>query len=177
MENLNQKPERTPAQQEASRRNGALSRGPVTPEGKAAVRFNALKHGASANSLILPGESDADFQALLADLIATLAPANPFQHRCVQRIAIAEWRYARSLAQEAASLELAMLDVQRTAAAKFGEENASNALLLASVAESNLLSANSTLESIRRQQARLRREIEAQYRLLTRLQSAPAIKK
>ena len=34
---------RTPAQVEASRRNGARSRGPVTPEGKERACRNALK--------------------------------------------------------------------------------------------------------------------------------------
>ena len=36
---------RTPAQIEASRRNGARSRGPVTEEGKARASRNAFKHG------------------------------------------------------------------------------------------------------------------------------------
>jgi len=36
---------RSPAQQNASRRNGALSRGPVTFEGKSRSRMNAMKHG------------------------------------------------------------------------------------------------------------------------------------
>jgi hypothetical protein len=41
-------------QQEANRRNAAKSHGPTTPEGRAAVRHNALKHGFTAAEIILP---------------------------------------------------------------------------------------------------------------------------
>ena len=40
--------QRTQKQIDASRRNGARSRGPVTPQGKDAVRRNAVKHGLRA---------------------------------------------------------------------------------------------------------------------------------
>src|SRR5881394_1518524 len=41
-------------QLEANRRNAAKSHGPITPEGRAAVRHNALKHGFTAAEIILP---------------------------------------------------------------------------------------------------------------------------
>lgn len=41
----------TPARQEASRRNGRLSRGPKTAKGKQRSRVNALKHGLFADTL------------------------------------------------------------------------------------------------------------------------------
>ena len=48
---------RSPAQIEASRRNGARSKGPVTAEGKARASRNALKHGLSAmEPLVLEDE-------------------------------------------------------------------------------------------------------------------------
>jgi hypothetical protein len=43
-------------QQEANRRNAQHSTGPKTPEGKAAVRLNALKYGLRARDIIISGE-------------------------------------------------------------------------------------------------------------------------
>ena len=54
---------RTEAQREASRRNGSLGRGPVTAEGKARSRLNALKHGLLARVVAPP--SDARRQDLM----------------------------------------------------------------------------------------------------------------
>jgi hypothetical protein len=49
------------ARAEASRRNGARSRGPRTPEGKARSSQNALKHGIRAQKfLVLPDEDAAE---------------------------------------------------------------------------------------------------------------------
>ena len=49
---------RSPAQIEASRRNGARSRGPVSEEGRARASRNALTHGLTAmEHLVLEGEA------------------------------------------------------------------------------------------------------------------------
>jgi hypothetical protein len=44
---------------EANRRNSLKSTGPRTPEGKAAVRLNALKHGLLSEEVLLPGGDEA----------------------------------------------------------------------------------------------------------------------
>jgi hypothetical protein len=43
----------------ANRRNAQKSTGPKTPEGKAAVRLNAMKHGLLSKDVLLPGEDES----------------------------------------------------------------------------------------------------------------------
>jgi hypothetical protein len=76
------------ARAEARRRNGARSRGPRTPEGKARSSRNALKHGLRAEEhVVLPDEDAAGFTALEAALIAELAPVGVLRTILVGRIA------------------------------------------------------------------------------------------
>jgi hypothetical protein len=76
------------ARAEASRRNGARSRGPKTPEGKARSARNALKHGLrSEKYAVLPDEDRAEFAALEAALADELAPQGVLHSVLVGRIA------------------------------------------------------------------------------------------
>ncbi len=88
---------RTPAQAEAARRNGALSRGPATPEGKARSSMNALKHGlATADHLLLEGEDRAAYEELLANLLEENEPGTELEGQLVRRLASALWRQHRA---------------------------------------------------------------------------------
>jgi hypothetical protein len=87
----------SPARAEASRRNGAKSKGPKTAEGKARSAQNALKHGLRAQKhIVLPGEDAAEFAALEAALIEELAPEGMLQSVLAQRVVAAVWRLARA---------------------------------------------------------------------------------
>ena len=57
----------TQAQINANRANAQKSTGPRSVEGKSASRFNALKHGIDAASIVIPGEDPADYDALAAE--------------------------------------------------------------------------------------------------------------
>ena len=63
---------------ESNRRNARKSTGPKTPEGKRAVRFNALKHGILAKAVVIEmgsgKESRAKFTELLTQLRQELQP-------------------------------------------------------------------------------------------------------
>src|SRR5262245_44207007 len=85
------------ARAEASRRNGAKSRGPRTKEGKARSAQNALKHGLRAQKhLVLPDEDAAELAGLEAALIEELAPVGSLQTVLARRVALAAWRLARA---------------------------------------------------------------------------------
>ena len=85
------------ARAEASRNNGAKSRGPKTEAGKARSAQNALKHGMRAEKhVVLPEEDVSEFAELEAALITELAPVGALQTVLARRVAIAAWRLARA---------------------------------------------------------------------------------
>lgn len=95
---------RTDCQRQASRINGAKSKGPNTPEGKARAAQNSRRHGMLANTIILDGESDTRFTELLRALKADLDPEGEVETALVENMAVARWRQMRLWAIEKASL-------------------------------------------------------------------------
>ena len=87
----------SPARAEASRKNGARSKGPKTPEGRARSARNALKHGLCAETfVVVAGESAEAFAAFEAALLDDLAPEGALQTLLAGRIARAAWRLERA---------------------------------------------------------------------------------
>jgi len=86
-----------PARAAASRRNGAKSRGPKSPEGKTRSAQNALKHGLRAEKFVTVGDESAqEFAALESALVEELAPDGVLQRLLASRIARAAWRLERA---------------------------------------------------------------------------------
>jgi hypothetical protein len=79
----------------ANRRNAQRSTGPTTPEGKDAVRFNALVHGLRAESPLIPGEDRAKFDAHLQLLCEAWHPQDEMEKSLVEQIAVAQWKLVR----------------------------------------------------------------------------------
>src|SRR5438045_9270655 len=80
---------------EANRRNALKSTGPSTPEGKAAVRLNALRHGLRAHTVVLPGENPEQFNQLCEDLEAEWQPQTRTEQLYVEQMAVSQWKLRR----------------------------------------------------------------------------------
>ena len=80
---------------ESARINGAKSRGPKTEAGLKRSSQNALKHGLSAQTLVLPTEDPAEFHQLLASYLDQFRPDGPAELDLVHEMVAAKWRLQR----------------------------------------------------------------------------------
>lgn len=75
---------------ESNRQNALKSTGPKTPEGKRAVRYNALKHGLLAREVVIDSddgkENRGDFETLLSQLEEDLQPVGMLEQMLVEKI-------------------------------------------------------------------------------------------
>jgi len=85
----------TDKQIRANRRNAMNSTGPRTEQGKEISRRNALRHGLTAERLLLAGEDAERFLALSAALEQEFDPVGPTQEFLVARLASLMWRLDR----------------------------------------------------------------------------------
>src|SRR5579859_8093329 len=101
---------------EANRRNAQKSTGPKTPEGKAAVSMNALRHGLRARTVVLPGENQDEFHQLCNDLEAEWRPQSRTEQFYVEQMAVSQWKLVRmevsevNIFKDAPSNQLSTLD-------------------------------------------------------------------
>jgi hypothetical protein len=90
-------------QLEANKKN-AKKGGVKTSEGKAIVKYNALKHGLLAKEVVVTvgegAENPGEFYALLEDLKIQLAPAGALEEMLTEKIAVAYWRLRRAYRYE-----------------------------------------------------------------------------
>lgn len=94
------------AQLAANRRNAQLSTGPKTPEGKAAVSQNAVRHGLTGRHIILADEDPDAFEDLHSGLTADHRPKTTTEQILVRRMAEAEWRIRRITRRESTLLNI-----------------------------------------------------------------------
>jgi hypothetical protein len=98
---------------EANRRNSQKSTGPTSDHGKEAVRFNALKSGIDAASIIIPGEDPDQFRTLAEEFTDCWQPANAAERELVDHLLEDSWRLRRLRAAET-QIWTASIEYRRT---------------------------------------------------------------
>jgi len=94
---------------DSARINGAKSKGPVTPEGRARSSQNALRHGLSAAVVVLPHEDRNQFEQLRDSYMESFQPVDQPQHDLIETMAAARWRLNRLQEIEANLFEKEMV--------------------------------------------------------------------
>ncbi len=97
-----------PSAAETSRINGSKGKGPRTEAGKARSRYNALTHGMTAKSVVLPGEDRAEFEARRLALHRQLQPQSELEGDLIDRLARDSWMSNRTKNSATARLEYRM---------------------------------------------------------------------
>ena len=85
---------------EINRQNAQHSTGPKTPEGKRRVSLNALKHGLTGQTVVMPGEDPLTFVDFCAAYQTELKPCGTVEQQLVYTIAQTQWRINRAGAWE-----------------------------------------------------------------------------
>ena len=85
-----------------ARINGAKSKGPITPEGKARSSMNSLRHGRYANhATVLSNEDKELFDALADAYFRHIGPLDSVETRYARDLASTDWRLDHNRAVEA----------------------------------------------------------------------------
>jgi hypothetical protein len=79
----------------ANRQNALKSTGPKTPQGKDAVRLNALKHGLLSQEVLIPGEDPSALKELAERWVAALRPVGELEIGFVEDVIASDWRLRR----------------------------------------------------------------------------------
>lgn len=92
----------------ANRKNALKSTG---PKDTSLTRFNALKHGLTANKIVVtPMEDPAEYEALVEALLQDFHPQTATEGLLVQQVATCQWRRQRIIKAEGARIESKVFD-------------------------------------------------------------------
>ena len=93
---------------EANRLNALKSTGPRTEEGKRRSRCNAIRHGLTAETVIVGVEDPEDYESFEATIIADYDPTTAVARELVLRLASILWRLRRATGIETALFQSAL---------------------------------------------------------------------
>jgi hypothetical protein len=155
---------RTPAQIEASRANGAKSKGPTTIEGRTRSSRNAIKHGLAAHKIVvLDGESEEEWYDFRDGYLMKFQPRDPVEEHLILEMAVNRWRLQRAWA-----LQTATIDGESAKPALFGSRRRKDKETIQIHARCHN-SRRDQLESLSRQETRLTRNFDRAFRNLTQM--------
>ena len=91
----------------ANRSNALKSTGPRSLSGKERSSQNAIKHGLTAQHVMLPGENPEEFEGMRYAMFGSLNPQGALENQLVERAASLIWRMRRISVFEMALFEWA----------------------------------------------------------------------
>ncbi|HLH00369.1 MAG TPA: hypothetical protein VKX49_28950 [Bryobacteraceae bacterium] len=98
---------------QSARENGAKSRGPKTEAGKMRSSQNAIRHGLTAQTIVLPSEDPADYQRLLDGYLQQFRPAGQVELDLVHEIVASKWRLNRLILIETQLLANSIEEIEQ----------------------------------------------------------------
>ena len=147
----------TPAQLKANRANARHSPGPRTAKGKARSAANSTRHGFCSQSVLLPGDDPAEYQAMLDELRGHFGPVDLTEDRFVREMADAEWRLRRVRQHQ----ETLLTDACEELAASHPALDAAHLQLRAF---DHLLATSNTLAVLMRYETKFERQYDRAYK-------------
>jgi hypothetical protein len=92
---------------EANQRNAEKSTGPRTDAGKQRSALNAIRHGLTAETVVLPLEDPEDYQAFEETVLSSFEPETAVERELALRVAALLWRLRRADSIETGLFQLA----------------------------------------------------------------------
>jgi len=91
---------------EAGRRNGLLAKGKKSEESRQKCAMNSVRHGLTAQAVVLSNESKEDFEALRKTYYARYQPADEVECDLVDDMVSARWRIRRAVSLERVTIDI-----------------------------------------------------------------------
>jgi hypothetical protein len=148
-----------------NRANAAKSTGPRTEAGKQRSKLNALRHGLTGQTIVLPTEDHAAYQRHSQSLLDACQPQGAIETQLIQSLVDTSWRIHRATAIETNLLSLGITEMESRIQANHPEAEAALAMALA-YREHNRAFANISIHS-----QRLTRQFESTLALLRQIQA------
>ena len=159
----------TEKQINANRQNARKSTGPQSPEGRAAVRGNALRHGLTAKSIVLSTEKETDFNEIRQAFEAQYQTLGPMETLLVQELVIMTWRLRRLRNIETGFFNLRLMDTAEDLEQEYDNLEDRSRLAYIFYKDSNR---PNTLQNLARFEGRLQRGFYKALRELERLRAS-----